>query len=82
MKQDPEMRSERVKFVYNAQFPAATAVLVKYLVHNPHFTNRQGRQQDLDGRPMAEEFHGEVSVVSLRTAGEGASLCGATGKTD
>ena len=61
MKQAHETRSERVKFVYNAQFPAPTAVLVKYLVHNPHFTSRQGRQQGMNAmmafyRPMAEEF--------------------------
>ena len=71
MKQAHETRSERVKFVYNAQFPAPTAVLVKYLVHNPHFTSRQGRQQGMNAmmafyRPMAEEFHGEVSVSELQ----------------
>ena len=71
MKQDREARSERVKFVYNAQFPAPTAVLVKYLVHNPHFTSRQGRQQGMDAmmafyRPIAEEFQGELSVSELQ----------------
>jgi hypothetical protein len=71
MRQDHETRSERVKFIYNAQFPAPTAVLVKYLVHNPHFTSRQGRQQGMDAmmafyRPIAEEFHGELSVSELQ----------------
>jgi hypothetical protein len=71
MKQDHETGSERVKFVYNAQFPAPTAVLVKYLVHNPSFTSRCGRQQGMDAmmafyRPMAEEFHGEVSVSEIQ----------------
>jgi hypothetical protein len=71
MKQDSETQSERVKYVYNAQFPAPTAVVLKYLVHNPHFTSRQGRQQGMDAmmafyRPMAEEFHGELSVSEIQ----------------
>jgi hypothetical protein len=71
MKQDREARSERVKFVYNAQFPAPTAVVLDYLLHNPHFTGRNGRQQGMDAmmafyRPLAEEFHGELSVSELQ----------------
>ena len=71
MSQDDHPRSDRVKFVYNAQFPAATAVVLNYLLNNPHFTGRQGRQQGMDAmmafyRPLAEEFHGEVSVSELQ----------------
>jgi len=63
--------SGRVKFVYNAQFPAATAVVLHYLLHNPHFTSRQGRQQGMDAmmafyRPLAEEVHGERSVSEIQ----------------
>ena len=63
--------SGRVKFVYNAQFPAATAVVLHYLLHNPHFTGRQGRQQGMDAmmafyRPLAEEIHGERSVSEIQ----------------
>ena len=71
MKQDRAARSERVKFVYNAQFPAPTAVVLDYLLHNPHFTGRQGRQQGMDAmmafyRPLAEEFQGELSVSEIQ----------------
>ena len=71
MKQDREARSERVKFVYNAQFPAPTAVVLDYLLHNPHFTSRNGRQQGMDAmmafyRPLAEEFHGKLSVSEIQ----------------
>jgi hypothetical protein len=71
MKHDGENGSARVKFVYNAQFPAPTAVLVKYLVHNSSFTSRCGRQQGMDAmmafyRPMAEEFHGELPVSEIQ----------------
>lgn len=71
MRQDREARSERVKFVYNAQFPAPTAVVLDYLLHNPYFTGRQGRQQGMDAmmafyRPMAEECHGELSVSEIQ----------------
>lgn len=71
MKQDREARSERVKFVYNAQFPAPTAVVLDYLLHNPHFTSRNGRQQGMDAmmafyRPMAEECRGESSVSEIQ----------------
>ncbi len=48
MSQDDHPRSDRVKFVYNAQFPTATAVVLNYLLNNPHFTGRQGRQQGMD----------------------------------
>ena len=48
MSQDDHPRSDRVKFVYNAQFPAATAGVLNYLLNNPHFTGRQGRQQGMD----------------------------------
>ena len=71
MSQDDHPRSDRVKFVYNAQFPAATAVVLNYLLNNPHFTGRQGRQQGMDAmmafyRPLAEEFHGELSVSEIQ----------------
>ncbi|MBD2234607.1 hypothetical protein [Phormidium tenue] len=64
-------RSDRVKFIYNAQFPAATAVVLNYLLNNPHFTGRQGRQQGMDAmmafyRPLAEEFHGQLSVSEIQ----------------
>jgi hypothetical protein len=56
---------ERIKFVYNAQFPAETAIVLDYLLNNPHFTSRQGRQKGMDAiaafyRPMAEESRGEL----------------------
>ena len=71
MSQDDHPRSDRVKFVYNAQFPAATAIVLNYLLNNPHFTGRQGRQQGMDAmmafyRPLAEEFHGELSVSEIQ----------------
>jgi hypothetical protein len=71
MKREHETCSERVKFVYNAQFPAPTATLIKYLVHNPSFTSRYGRQLGMDAmmafyRPLAEEFHGELSVSEIQ----------------
>ncbi|MBE9138848.1 hypothetical protein IQ254_16875 [Nodosilinea sp. LEGE 07088] len=71
MSQDSQPHPERVKFIYNAQFPAATAVVLNYLLNNPHFTGRQGRQQGMDAmmafyRPLAEEFHGELSVSEIQ----------------
>jgi uncharacterized membrane protein YccC len=71
MSQDGQTHSDRVKFIYNAQFPAATAVVLNYLLNNPHFTGRQGRQQGMDAmmafyRPLAEEFHGELSVSEIQ----------------
>lgn len=71
MSQDGQPHPERVKFIYNAQFPAATAVVLNYLLNNPHFTGRQGRQQGMDAmmafyRPLAEEFHGELSVSEIQ----------------
>lgn len=71
MTQDGQTHSDRVKFIYNAQFPAATAVVLNYLLNNPHFTSRQGRQQGMDAmmafyRPLAEEFHGELSVSEIQ----------------
>ncbi len=71
MSQAGHPRSDRVKFIYNAQFPAATAVVLNYLLNNPHFTGRQGRQQGMDAmmafyRPLAEEFHGELSVSEIQ----------------
>ena len=58
--------TNRVKFVYNAQFPATTAVVLDYLLRNEQFTPRQGRQLGMDAmmafyRPMAEDVRGEVS---------------------
>lgn len=71
MSRDSQPHPERVKFIYNAQFPAATAVVLNYLLNNPHFTGRQGRQQGMDAmmafyRPLAEEFHGELSVSEIQ----------------
>ncbi len=71
MSQDGQPHSDRVKFIYNAQFPAATAVVLNYLLNNPHFTGRQGRQQGMDAmmafyRPLAEEVHGELSVSEIQ----------------
>jgi hypothetical protein len=64
-------RPERVKFIYNAQFPADTAVVLNYLLNNPHFTGRQGRQKGMDAmmafyRPLAEEARGELPEADLR----------------
>jgi hypothetical protein len=71
MSQNSHPHPDRVKFIYNAQFPAATAVVLNYLLNNPHFTGRQGRQQGMDAmmafyRPLAEEFHGELSVSEIQ----------------
>ncbi|MBD2114981.1 MULTISPECIES: hypothetical protein [Cyanophyceae] len=71
MSQNGHPHPERVKFIYNAQFPAATAVVLNYLLNNPHFTGRQGRQQGMDAmmafyRPLAEEFHSELSVSEIQ----------------
>jgi hypothetical protein len=71
MSQNSQPHPDRVKFIYNAQFPAATAVVLNYLLNNPHFTGRQGRQQGMDAmmafyRPLAEEFHGELSVSEIQ----------------
>jgi hypothetical protein len=71
MSQNGQTHPDRVKFIYNAQFPAATAVVLNYLLNNPHFTGRQGRQQGMDAmmafyRPLAEEFHGELSVSEIQ----------------
>ena len=71
MSQNGHPHPDRVKFIYNAQFPAATAVVLNYLLNNPHFTGRQGRQQGMDAmmafyRPLAEEFHGELSVSEIQ----------------
>ncbi|MFQ4138129.1 hypothetical protein PGN35_017605 [Nodosilinea sp. PGN35] len=71
MNQNIHPKPDRVKFIYNAQFPAATAVVLNYLLNNPHFTGRQGRQQGMDAmmafyRPLAEEFHGELSVSEIQ----------------
>jgi hypothetical protein len=45
--------------------------VLNYLLNNPHFTGRQGRQQGMDAmmafyRPLAEEFHGELSVSEIQ----------------
>ncbi|MEM6252858.1 MAG: hypothetical protein AAF821_08045 [Cyanobacteria bacterium P01_D01_bin.156] len=66
-----ETRSDRVKFIYNAQFPAPTAVVLDYLLNNPHFTSRQGRQQGMDAiaafyRPMAQEARAELPEDEVR----------------
>ncbi|MEO0759485.1 MAG: hypothetical protein AAFY78_21730 [Cyanobacteria bacterium J06648_16] len=63
--------SDRIKFVYNAQFPAPTAVLLDYLLNNEAFTARQGRQLAMDAisafyRPAAAEFSEEMSEEQVR----------------
>ena len=68
---DKNHDTSRVKFVYNAQFPAPTAVVLDYLLRHEAFTSRQGRQLGMDAmmtfyRPMAEEFHGELSVSEIQ----------------
>lgn len=71
MTEDEEIRSDRVKFVYNAQFPSPNAVVLDYLLNNPHFTSRQGRQQGMDAiaafyRPLAEEAVGDLSEAEVQ----------------
>ncbi len=58
--------SERVKFIYNAQFPSPNAIVLDYLLNNPHFTSREGRQKGVDAiaafyRPLAEEAQEHLS---------------------
>jgi hypothetical protein len=48
MTQNPETRPERIKLVYNAQFPASTAVVLEYLLRNSEFSSRTGRQEAMD----------------------------------
>jgi hypothetical protein len=53
-------RSDRVKLVYNAQIDSPAGMVLDYLLNNPHFTSRQGRQQAIDAisafyRPLAAE---------------------------
>jgi len=72
-----ESKSDRVKFVYNAQFPSSTAVVLDYLINNDVFTSRQGRQRAIDAisafyRPLAEEERGEMSEEQVQTV---ASVC-------
>jgi hypothetical protein len=71
MTEAEEVRSDRVKFVYNAQFPSPNAVVLDYLLNNPHFTSRQGRQQGMDAiaafyRPMAEEAVGDLPEAEVQ----------------
>ncbi len=71
MTEDEDTRSDRVKFVYNAQFPSPNAVVLDYLLNNPHFTSRQGRQQGMDAiaafyRPLAEESVGDLSEPEVQ----------------
>ncbi|MFG6100929.1 hypothetical protein U2F10_01670 [Leptothoe sp. EHU-05/26/07-4] len=66
-----ESKSDRVKFVYNAQFPSSTAVVLDYLINNDVFTSRQGRQRAMDAisafyRPLAEEERGEMSEEQVQ----------------
>jgi hypothetical protein len=68
---DSTPQPDRIKFTYNAQFPAATAIVLEYLLNNPHFTSRQGRQKGMDAiaafyRPMAEEAWGELSEAEIQ----------------
>ena len=72
-----ESKSDRVKFVYNAQFPSSTAVVLDYLINNDVFTSRQGRQRAMDAisafyRPLAEEERGEMSEEQVQAV---ASVC-------
>jgi hypothetical protein len=62
---------ERIKFVYNAQFPSPPAIVLDYLLNNPHFTGRQGRQKAMDAiaafyRPMAEEVVGDLPEEQIK----------------
>lgn len=71
MDQHQTPTSGRVKFVYNAQFPSSAAIVLDYLLHNMHFTSRQGRQQGMDAmmafyRPMAEEVWGNASEEEVK----------------
>ena len=66
-----DSKSDRVKFVYNAQFPSSTAVVLDYLINNDVFTSRQGRQRAMDAiaafyRPLAEEERGEMSEEQVQ----------------
>ena len=72
-----DSKSDRVKFVYNAQFPSSTAVVLDYLINNDVFTSRQGRQRAMDAiaafyRPLAEEERGEMSEEQVQAV---ASVC-------
>jgi hypothetical protein len=71
MTQNPEPRSERIKLVYNAQFPASTAVVLEYLLRNSDFSSRTGRQEAMDAimaffHPLAETARGERSVSEVQ----------------
>ena len=66
-----ESKSDRVKFVYNAQFPSSTAVVLDYLINNDVFASRQGRQRAMDAiaafyRPLAEKEQGEMSEEQVQ----------------
>ncbi|MBT9317890.1 hypothetical protein [Leptothoe spongobia] len=66
-----DSKSDRVKFVYNAQFPSSTAVVLDYLINNDAFTSRQGRQRAMDAitafyRPLAEEERGKMSEEQVQ----------------
>lgn len=69
---DRNYDTQRVKFVYNAQFPAPTAVVLDYLLRNRAFTPHEGRQLGMDAmmafyRPMAEESEGNLSEAELQS---------------
>jgi len=71
MTDNPEARSERVKLVYNAQIDSPAGIILDYLLNNPHFTSRQGRQQAIDAiaafyRPLAEEQRGARQQAELQ----------------
>jgi hypothetical protein len=71
MTQNPETRPERIKLVYNAQFPASTAVVLEYLLRNSDFSSRTGRQEAMDAimaffHPLAETARGERSVSEVQ----------------
>ena len=71
MTQNPETRPERIKLVYNAQFPASTAVVLEYLLRNSEFSSRTGRQEAMDAvmaffHPLAETARGERSVSEVQ----------------
>jgi hypothetical protein len=66
-----DQKSERVKLVYNAYMSAPSGRVLDYLLNNPHFTSRQGRQKAIDAiaafyRPIAEEARDEMSPSEIQ----------------
>ena len=75
MTDNTENRSDRVKLVYNAQLDSPAGMVLAYLLNNPHFTSRQGRQQAIDAitafyRPLAAEHQGTVPHAELQAVAQ------------